>query len=177
MSMIYRKIIFTCVILMMMGLLSVVGRAAPPTDARVQVYIVQADDWLGKLADKFYGTPQAYPAIVEATNIMASHDNKVAPIDDPNRIVMGQVLFAPTFDEFPEALLAETPLEKTVVMPADVIVTHDDGLTEQQQALLASLNVVGKPPELFNETWLNSEPLKLADLHGKVVIVEFWTFG
>ena len=35
----------------------------------------------------------------------------------------------------------------------------------------------GQAPEIENETWLNSEPLRLADLRGKVVMVEFWTFG
>lgn len=172
--MIYRKIIFMCII--MVGLIPGAVQAAPPTDdAAAEVYVVQADDWLGKLAEKFYGTPLAYPAIIEATNSKASQDDMFVPIDDPNRLVVGQALFAPTFDQFPEALLAEAPLEKTV-MPEDVIVAHDM-LTEEQEALLASLNVIGTPPELFNETWLNSEPLKLADLHGKVVIVEFWTFG
>lgn len=36
----------------------------------------------------------------------------------------------------------------------------------------------GQPaPEITNETWVNSEPLRLAELKGKVVLVEFWTFG
>ncbi len=35
----------------------------------------------------------------------------------------------------------------------------------------------GVAPELVSDTWLNSEPLKLAELRGKVVLVEFWTFG
>ena len=34
-----------------------------------------------------------------------------------------------------------------------------------------------KAPDITNPTWLNSEPLHLADLKGKVVMVEFWTFG
>ncbi len=34
-----------------------------------------------------------------------------------------------------------------------------------------------KAPEIANESWLNSAPLRLADLRGKVVMVEFWTFG
>lgn len=32
-------------------------------------------------------------------------------------------------------------------------------------------------PEFTNNTWINSEPLRLANLRGKVVLVEFWTFG
>lgn len=51
------------------------------------------------------------------------------------------------------------------------------GPTKAQQQLLDSLDVKGMPPELHNQVWLNSDPLKLAALRGKVVIVEFWTFG
>ena len=32
-------------------------------------------------------------------------------------------------------------------------------------------------PPIANEVWLNSDPLTDADLHGKVVILDFWTFG
>jgi thiol-disulfide isomerase/thioredoxin len=36
----------------------------------------------------------------------------------------------------------------------------------------------GRPaPEITGQTWINTEPLRLADLKGKVVMVEFWTFG
>ena len=43
---------------------------------------------------------------------------------------------------------------------------------------LASLPDLGLAPELTNTTWLNVDsPLRLADLHGKVVIVEMWTFA
>ena len=41
----------------------------------------------------------------------------------------------------------------------------------------SSLPIIRKAPELHNEVWLNSDPLKLADLRGQVTIVEFWTFG
>jgi thiol-disulfide isomerase/thioredoxin len=42
----------------------------------------------------------------------------------------------------------------------------------------ASLPDLGPAPELTNDIWLNVEsPLRLADLRGKVVIVEMWTFG
>lgn len=42
----------------------------------------------------------------------------------------------------------------------------------------ASLPDLGPAPELTNDTWLNVDsPLRIADLQGKVVIVEMWTFG
>lgn len=42
---------------------------------------------------------------------------------------------------------------------------------------VANAGIGMKAPEITNETWLNSMPLHLADLKGKVVMVEFWTFG
>ena len=42
----------------------------------------------------------------------------------------------------------------------------------------SALGRVGMPaPEIANDTWLNGPPLRLAELRGKVVMVEFWTFG
>jgi thiol-disulfide isomerase/thioredoxin len=46
------------------------------------------------------------------------------------------------------------------------------------QSAEASMPDLGPAPELTNDTWLNVDaPLRLADLRGKVVIVEMWTFG
>ena len=37
---------------------------------------------------------------------------------------------------------------------------------------------LGLAPELTNEVWLNVDaPLRLADLQGKVVAIDMWTFG
>ena len=42
----------------------------------------------------------------------------------------------------------------------------------------ASLPDLGPAPELTNEIWLNTDaPLRLADLRGKVVAIDMWTFG
>ena len=42
----------------------------------------------------------------------------------------------------------------------------------------AAASLLGKAaPEFTNETWINSEPLRLKDLRGKVVLIEFWTYG
>ena len=48
--------------------------------------VVQADDWLSKLADKFFGDILAYPAIAEATNAKAQTDDSYATIEDANVI-------------------------------------------------------------------------------------------
>jgi thiol-disulfide isomerase/thioredoxin len=49
---------------------------------------------------------------------------------------------------------------------------------ESAMPKIASLPDLGPAPELINTTWLNVDaPLRLADLRGKVVIVEMWTFG
>jgi hypothetical protein len=45
-------------------------------------------------------------------------------------------------------------------------------------ARVAGASMIGKPaPELSNEVWINSRPLRLADLRGKVILLEFWTYG
>lgn len=45
-------------------------------------------------------------------------------------------------------------------------------------AFNASYPDLGPAPELSNDTWLNVDaPLRLADLRGKVVALEMWTFG
>ncbi len=37
---------------------------------------------------------------------------------------------------------------------------------------------IGQPaPEITGERWINSEPLSMAGLRGRVVLVEFWTYG
>lgn len=42
----------------------------------------------------------------------------------------------------------------------------------------ADLPDLGEAPELNNEIWLNTDrPLRLADLRGKVVLIDMWTYG
>ena len=50
--------------------------------------------------------------------------------------------------------------------------------TDSAMSKLTSLPDLGPAPELTNDIWLNVDaPLRLANLRGKVVIVEMWTFG
>jgi sugar lactone lactonase YvrE len=58
-------------------------------------YVVQADDTLSKLADKFYGDMLAYPAIFDATNAAAAKGGAYTPIANPDLIEVGQTLCMP----------------------------------------------------------------------------------
>ncbi len=42
---------------------------------------------------------------------------------------------------------------------------------------VASAEIGTPAPEISGQSWVNSKPLNLAELKGKVVLVEFWTFG
>jgi len=56
--------------------------------------------------------------------------------------------------------------------------TTTQGQVQPDMSQPASLPDLGPAPELTNDTWLNVDsPLRLANLRGKVVIVEMWTFG
>lgn len=51
-------------------------------------------------------------------------------------------------------------------------------MDESAMPKVASLPDLGVAPELTNDVWLNvNSPLRLADLRGKVVLIDMWTFG
>ena len=52
-------------------------------------------------------------------------------------------------------------------------VTHQ----ASSDGLSSSAEFSGPAPEFAAGTWINSEPLTLKGLRGRVVLVEFWTFG
>ena len=60
-----------------------------------ETYVVQADDWLSKLADRFYGDTFTYPAIVMATNLMSTTDDSFTNIANPDVIEIEQTLCIP----------------------------------------------------------------------------------
>ncbi|RME74026.1 MAG: LysM peptidoglycan-binding domain-containing protein [Chloroflexi bacterium] len=58
-------------------------------------YTVQADDWLSKLAERYFGDVLQYPLIVAATNAMHAQDDSFAQIDNPDLIEVGWKLCIP----------------------------------------------------------------------------------
>lgn len=81
--------------------------AAPPLQGgEGQVYSIQKDDTLGKIAEKEYGDILAYTAIVHYTNLKAAEDTTVTRIDNPDTVEVGQTVYLPTAAEV-EAFLAE----------------------------------------------------------------------
>jgi iron(III) transport system substrate-binding protein len=67
--------------------------------------VVQADDWLSKLAEKNYGDVLAWPVIWKGTLAQAETDDSFAVIVDPDVIEIGQKLWIP--DEAEAAVLLE----------------------------------------------------------------------
>jgi glucose/mannose transport system substrate-binding protein len=78
--------------------------AAPP--AQGEDYVVQADDSLSKLADKFFGDVNGYWAIMAATNQAYGEDPTYAKITNPDAIEVGAKLRMPAKEEA-EAFMAD----------------------------------------------------------------------
>lgn len=66
-----------------------------------QEYVVQSGDSLYQISGQFYGKPNAYPVIIEATNAKAATDPRFTPITDPRRIRAGQLLWIPNSADVP----------------------------------------------------------------------------
>ena len=58
--------------------------------------VVQADDWLSKIAEKFYGDVLAFPVIARATNAKAATDSSYATIANVDVIEPGWKLCVPS---------------------------------------------------------------------------------
>ena len=101
-SLFFKGIFGLTVALMLLGLVSSNTVSAQPL-ACTEIYTVQANDWLSKVADKFLGSTDFYPAIIAATNEQHQADPSFPQISDPNTIEAGWKLCIPSADAAADA--------------------------------------------------------------------------
>ena len=101
------------------------------------------------------------------------------PVTQRILIPTPEAVSAEQFAEAAPDVIAVTPTvaEEFAAAEAVDVAENASPLTPAQTELLATLPSRGVAPELNNEVWFNTEPLTLASLRGKVVMVEFWTYG
>ncbi len=180
------------VLFLSLGLIFAAGLFFTPAAAQTEVsctetVTVQADDWLSKLAEKYYGDPLAYTAIFEATNAKAAVDDSFTAIQNPNVIEVGWTLCIPGADEAQGLLMVE-PLQVTVsILPQKYFVEriggqyvaptvmvlpgHSPATYEPKPEQLAALSEaeayfrIGVP---FENAWMD----RFAAVNDKMVIVD-----
>ncbi|MBN1217715.1 MAG: PD40 domain-containing protein [Anaerolineae bacterium] len=89
-----------------------------------EAYIVQHNDYLWKLAEKYLGDGNAYSQIVAATAAKAATDSSFVPIVDPNLLYPGQKIWIPAVS----TILVTSPTETTTGQentPAASVTTSD----------------------------------------------------
>ena len=109
---------------------------------------VQADDWLSKLAEKFYGDVLAFPAIVEATNAAGGD---YATISNPDVIEPGWKLCIPSGADA-QALLG----------------------SESGAAMASGVEVPGEPSEISSVAWGNFNANYLANVLNELADENGW---
>lgn len=129
-----------------------------------QDVVVQADDWLSKLADKFYGDVLAFPAIVEATNQAHGADDSYARIDNSDVIEAGWKLCIPSTENAQAMLTGQMSAAMSaasgdpIVFGASLPLTggfsvngqkHKEGYELCVDLLNQSGGVLGRPVEII----------------------------
>lgn len=150
-----------------LSLLPAAGLAAPPVPGLecVQEATVQSDDWLSKLADKYYGDALAFPAIVAATNQKNQEDSSFARIDNPHLIEPGWKLCIVSPEQ--AGLLLEDQLAGETEQQASFPLTLTDGLGRQVTIEAPAQRIVSLLPS-------NTEALFALGLGDRVVgVTEF----
>ena len=92
----------SAVLILVALLLPTATMAQTPPECEFE-YTVQKDDWLSKIADKYYGDILAYMVIVEAT---AQAGDQFADIENADLIEPGWLLCIPAYGD-----MAAAPVE------------------------------------------------------------------
>ncbi len=130
--------------------------------------IVQRDDWLSNLAEKFYGDLFAYPVIYAATNAKSAEDNTYTFIEDEDLIEPGWKLClvgVPIAEgalgfELPEAtLIDDTPTNLTGPIKVGGAHALSGQLAQQGQSIRNGIDLAVK--EINEGAFLGSATIEL----------------
>ena len=148
-----KKLLNLLLVIMILAVLVPTALAAPPVQEGGQDYIVVADDWLSKLAEKYMGNVFAYPAIMALTNEKAATDSSYTIINNPDLIEVGWKIYIPSAAEaeaFMAAYPVQTPIEEEITVAVHAV-PHATGVYmfrdqfERQTGI--KVNVVEMAPE------------------------------
>jgi putative spermidine/putrescine transport system substrate-binding protein len=119
-------------LVMLMTLLALLFTLSPATSLAQEVVceddvVVQADDWLSKIAEKFYGDVLAFQAIADATNAKAASDTSYATVENVDIIEPGWKLCVPAADAA-QATVATAAEETAVNMDALIAAAKEEGM-------------------------------------------------
>ncbi|NJN96081.1 MAG: ABC transporter substrate-binding protein [Anaerolineales bacterium] len=103
-----KRLSYLLCLLLLALLIPATVAAAPPLQTG-RNYTVQADDTLGKIAEKQYGDPLAFTAIVYYNNLKATEDDSLTLIEDPNVVEPGSTIYLPTVEEANSYLIGNIP--------------------------------------------------------------------
>ncbi len=126
-----KKVMFILVMLLVLSFTAVPAIAQDPTCA--DDYTVQADDWLSKLSDRFFGDIFAYPIIVDATNAANAADESYAKIGNPDVIEVGQKLCIPSADDAQASMMAQEETKKAFAGQTLVFYSRLWSVPEEQE--------------------------------------------
>jgi peptide/nickel transport system substrate-binding protein len=161
-----KKLLNLLLVIVMLAVLVPTTLAAPPAQEG-QDYVVVADDWLSKLADKYLGNPLAYWAIVEYTNKKHAEDDSYAEITDPDLIEVGWKVYIPSAEEAVAVVAAPSaaPAEITYATQ-QTTVTLDPAIHVDETECFHVMNVYdplvwptkgGAPKPHLAESWEGSD--------------------
>lgn len=135
-----KNLIFSLIICLVLfghfGISSLLAQSdANNNDAEGQSYVVQVNDSLWKVAEKYWGDGQFYSVIVEATNTMAAKDTSFSSISDPNLIIPGQKLW-----------ISEGEIEQSIAQEETTMVTVTPSVAETSVPIAAPTVTAITPP-------------------------------
>ncbi len=134
-----------------------------------QEHIVQAGEWLSKLAKQFYDDSSLWRAIWHATNAKSADDPSFTYIEDPNLIQPGQKLWIPSHDEAKEWVDGPDPEDDTIPPDPKEIAPELDQTVATDLATATEFLYTGETPIQTGVAPETINPMRVAVIRGQVL--------